>query len=530
MNFSTDFVAPAVFYNLLSRRSPLFIKNKKKFCKEKFLRLDLFKFIPPKNGKLYATILSANISGSQPSDVIVHSTHQLKYCGPDKTVIIPYSVNKDISRQSNYAFVNLLVIIFIESTVSDSDVNEIVKDIIMNHVNDRSSSAHYFNIFEVSCRKKGTNIDISNNIRSYFSPLFLNSRQTIRLMQKLKNTFLSSPYNTFKFDITLEINFEMFSEASPNGIKKLKPSQSSLLIEKSVFIHYLHFNDKGDSNSNSPNLDDVNSSMVEANQFISCPWCDHFDRGKKDCIYYNSRSKRWSKGTTLKVLSLLSHLDSSHLHFSYSSCIDEYYNLHIVIQRDRNNDVDSQTVLKERLRPFKLKINKSMTDKNIFVRNLGFNSKFKNETIWDKENGKQQSSAVSEKSNVHSRQYYHARLGYPLTNYEFLNCDSDDEIDMNYEKNTAIRSLDEFEDIPSEEKELMKMWNFHINNCTPYANQYLSIICEIFAINFGKEILGKKLRHNLLIHFLNLVDFNLIRKEDVKKCMEIIDNFTITTI
>ena len=524
MNFSTDFVAPAAFYNLLSKRSPLFIKNKKKSFQEKFLRLDLFKFIPPKNGKLFASVISTNISGSQPSDITIHSTHQLKYCGTDKTAIVPLPTINDFSRQSNYVFVNLLVIIFIESNVSDSDVNDIVKDIIMNHVNDRSSSVHYFNIFEVSCRKKGTNMDISNNIRNYFSPLFLNSRQTVRLMQKLKNTFLSSPYNTFKFDITIEMNIEMFSETSARDIKKLNSGESSVLIEKSVFIHYLHFNEKEDSHS--PNSDDVNSSLVEVSQFICCPWCDHFDRGKKDSVYYNSQIKRWSQGTTLKVLSLLSHIDSCHLHFNYSSCIDENYNLHIIAQRDRNNDVDSQAVLKERFRPFKLKINKNVTEKQIFVRNLGFNSKFKNGTIADKERLKNQNGTGSEKLNVHSRQYYHARLGYPLTNYEFLNCDSDDEIDMSYEKTTSLRSLDEFEDIPSEEKELMKMWNFHINSCPPYANQYLPIICEIFATNYGKEILGKKLRHNLLIHYLNLLDFNLIRKEDIKKCMEIIDNFT----
>ena len=211
----------------------------------------------------------------------------------------------------------------------------------------------------------------------------------------------------------------------------------------------------------------------------------------------------------------------NYLHFNYDAVIDEQFNLHIIVQRDRSTHLD---ILKEKFQPFKFKaIKKSMKNQRVVIRNLLFRSKYTNEATSDKDNRCRVQH--SEKVNPHTKMYYHARLGLPLTNFEFLHCDSDDEIDMSYENTSSNRSLNEFEDIPCEEKEFMKLWNYHIHTCCPYANQYVPIICEMFATDFGSRIIEKKLRHNCLIHYLNLMDFNLIRKNDIKKCMYIIDNY-----
>lgn len=77
---------------------------------------------------------------------------------------------------------------------------------------------------------------------------------------------------------------------------------------------------------------------------------------------------------------------------------------------------------------------------------------------------------------------------------------------------------------PEEEKELMKMWNTHVNSFPPYSNAYVSMSCEVFVRKFGNIILAKNLRHNLLLHLMNLVDFNLIRLSDVKSCIQFIDS------
>jgi hypothetical protein len=437
-----------------------------------------------------------------------------------------------VSKQSNSVIVNLLIIVFIEVTV-DKDINEIIKGIV--HSNNEANI--YFNVLEVSCRKNGLMNAPSNNIRHFFSPLCLN-RQSVRLMQKLRSTFLSSPHNISKFDIQLDVNIAIChtesvgSSASQAKLSSMNGNIESIhkkvcLLEKLIFFHYYHFSDdRRDGwtheaappraattvSASEPNA--ATSCLVEIKQFISCPWCQYCEKDGKECIYFNKKINRWSQKSTLSVLSLLAHLDSCHVHFTYDAVIDEHFNLHITVRRDRRSDLDEQAILDDRFKSFKFKISKSINNNKIRIRNV----------LCGPPNPKK-GGDVTAKTNVHTRQYYHARLGLPLTDYEFENCDSDDDIDMSYEKALSNRSLDEFVDIPSEEKEFMKMWNFHIGNCPPYASQYVSVVCEVFSMNFGNEILNKGLRHNCLIHYLNLVDFNLIRKEDVKKFMAIIDSF-----
>ena len=75
------------------------------------------------------------------------------------------------------------------------------------------------------------------------------------------------------------------------------------------------------------------------------------------------------------------------------------------------------------------------------------------------------------------QQYYHLRLGLPLTKAEFLNPDLIKESD-DWEINANNRILEEYDDVCYEEKELMKMWNDHVNLFPPYSNRYASLILK----------------------------------------------------
>ena len=49
------------------------------------------------------------------------------------------------------------------------------------------------------------------------------------------------------------------------------------------------------------------------------------------------------------------------------------------------------------------------------------------------------------------------------------------------------------------------------------------MICELFVKRNTHALLLSGLRHNLLLHLLNLVDFNLLRGEDISAALSHID-------
>ena len=57
----------------------------------------------------------------------------------------------------------------------------------------------------------------------------------------------------------------------------------------------------------------------------------------------------------------------------------------------------------------------------------------------------------------------------------------------------------------------------------PYSNAYVPMICELFVKRNTHALLLSGLRHNLLLHLLNLVDFNLLRGEDISAALSHID-------
>jgi hypothetical protein len=219
--------------------------------------------------------------------------------------------------------------------------------------------------------------------------------------------------------------------------------------------------------------------------------------------------------------------------------IDQLHNLHIVVRRDKSHDLDATDILEERIRPFLFYRNTIRNQRKVKLstlkipqiivplqKNLTGSTTTTTTTTWksgSKQNNITIATRIPESKKVHQRQYFHARLGLPLTDSEFLNCDSDDDIDMSWEKSAGNRGLSEFEDICQEEKLLMTLWNTHVGAYPPYANAYVPMVADLFVRKFAAEILTKGLRHNLLLHLLNLADFNLLSIEDVHSLIKIVD-------
>ena len=123
---------------------------------------------------------------------------------------------------------------------------------------------------------------------------------------------------------------------------------------------------------------------------------------------------------------------------------------------------------------------------------------------------------------IRGRTFFHSLSGTVVTDSE-LSYDSDNDIDSTFivlENNAAI---DEFVDIAFEEKEFFKMWNSFIRAFNVHGDIYMSHAVELFVRRFADAILAKGLRHNLLLHIMNVWDFGLVDKATLSKCMRLID-------
>ncbi|CAH0476329.1 unnamed protein product [Peronospora belbahrii] len=120
------------------------------------------------------------------------------------------------------------------------------------------------------------------------------------------------------------------------------------------------------------------------------------------------------------------------------------------------------------------------------------------------------------------RQYFHSRTGAVVLDYE-KDYDSDEDVDETWITKQSERLLDEFEDVSLEEKEFMKMWNRHVKEFKILADFMVASSCRMFARNHGKWLLEHGLRHNFLLHLLNLWDNSLLNSRAIIDCMLIVD-------
>ncbi|KAG6957663.1 hypothetical protein JG687_00009848 [Phytophthora cactorum] len=120
------------------------------------------------------------------------------------------------------------------------------------------------------------------------------------------------------------------------------------------------------------------------------------------------------------------------------------------------------------------------------------------------------------------RQYFHSRTGAVVLDHE-KDYDSDDDVDESWITKQSERLLDEFEDVSLEEKEFMKKWNRHVKEFKILADFMVASSCRKFARNHGKWLLDHGLRHNFLLHLLNLWDNSLLNSRAIIDCMLIVD-------
>uniref|UniRef100_A0A7S2RPM2 Polycomb protein VEFS-Box domain-containing protein n=1 Tax=Rhizochromulina marina TaxID=1034831 RepID=A0A7S2RPM2_9STRA len=120
------------------------------------------------------------------------------------------------------------------------------------------------------------------------------------------------------------------------------------------------------------------------------------------------------------------------------------------------------------------------------------------------------------------RQYYHSRTGAPMAAEEF-SYDSDEEIDESWMVELSEKLLDEFEDVSTEEKAFMKLWNSYVRDVKILADFQLPIACARFAADYQAQLADPTYRFNFLLHLFNLWDNSLLTSTHISQCMRIVD-------
>jgi hypothetical protein len=412
--------------------------------------------------------------------------------------------------------------------------------LMMKWVNRNRSQSETHN--QMIARPDKRKLDNSN----YFDSRFLKKKETNG------STIINEKLN---HSLSLYYHF-LYSDSNPAKIPLVNRSKKSCISKES-----------------NP-ATTVTKSMIENKKCLSCAWCS-----VELCIHHNDirvdDRGHWSHTTKYNITSLLLHLKSVHFQFCYECFIDDAKNLHIIMKRNEiKEDIDhiqpyffSRFMLKypeeyQDVCPnltffiygISLHLPEAIKDFQFEQASMQLKCKFKINRKKMIQNTPRPSKDVTNKGDadekkfspdhldslnrffpndhannrlLYNRQYYHPIDGSIVKDYNY---DSDDDVDSSWYLWYQCRNLEEFEDVAFEEKEFMKLWNIHVATFPPYSDSYLPIICERFVQRFAYEILRKGLRHNCLVHFLNMWDYSLIRADEVRKYMDCIDNFQETQI
>jgi len=124
------------------------------------------------------------------------------------------------------------------------------------------------------------------------------------------------------------------------------------------------------------------------------------------------------------------------------------------------------------------------------------------------------------------RQYYHSRTSQPITKEELaLGVDSDDEVDCEKFAVEDKRALEEFVDVASEEKYFMHLWNCFVFQHPIYSDGYTGVGCKVFAEHHKAVLATPSMRRCLVLHLVNLFDWNVVKGEHMENAIRIVDSF-----
>lgn len=310
----------------------------------------------------------------------------------------------------------------------------------------------------------------------------------------------------------------------------------------------------------------------ESREFLQCPWCKPTVRPSPVCVDPDTRIPT---AATLEAICILGqHLQTCHHHFQFDFGYDFDGSLHVLVTRNHDHDyltgldmgyiisrnrkrkISELLVTREegffykevRIRPIFLRFieAKAVVDYEAFLasRSTTTSSSSTKETTSEenegvKHGGIRKTGIVKGKKmdrrlkgrNFYGRsnrtEYFNALTGQPLTVDE-VGCDDETqfpEFGQLYMRNQII---DEYSDITLQEKDFMKLWHEHLTTCPPYGDRLLPLVCEQFIEKFADSIVNLNLRHNLLLHLVNLWDFGLLLSEEVQAYMEFVDAYALS--
>jgi hypothetical protein len=333
---------------------------------------------------------------------------------------------------------------------------------------------------------------------------------------------LDNNINIDNIDINVCIQYnESIITSSQRGKLKRKYQVTAKMDgsnDRAVFFHYV-FKDEDN---------ELLDACVEKSQIIRCPFCEfnpsYEERMLDVCPFRLSGELIWTATTENYINRLFDHMKASHTHFKYDLYYDIDRNLHVIVVRDRDQD-EGITYKKSVINNYSYGKRQRKRKLPLRIVPLDILGEIEGHTVTPC----YARNRLDFTDRITSSQFYHATIGCPAIEDEFVYY-SDDDIDYSKTVMHAIRDMAEFEEMSAEEKLFMKIWNYHIQSLHVFADHYIIPACELFIRRYGGYILEYGLRHNLLVHLMNLYDSNLIRSEEVLPLMAEFDLLKINSI
>ena len=542
--------------------------------RKRYFDATLVEFVAPKSGKLEIGSGIATVCGTTLSNVEIFRVE--KICLKSGERIRQRTFKFERQDKTSGTVIEFIVVMFVPDpntfieTAKKADGDATAMKTFLSHIFSKSKgatqpnvSSSYFKIFEIDFKSTGRS-EVEQklgSVREYFFPAPAEA-EVVTLSTRLQSHFLCAEDIPSKFIVSIELKFSRAnssrrpyssemeghpplsvsktasssasSSSSANGARRLKDNSQTedglkhSAALRNIYFHYL-FN---------PTASDTScfKSVVEHHVplgRLACPFCSfsvHLGNSR-----HTGRTEPFRQPKVkLAICSFLTHLEYVHFLFRYEAVVDQLGDFHVVVRRDAGLQ-PTATVRAARVdycfsNRRQIKRNRRPSTVPIYEACLPCIS-FPNPSRRDPaappgvsgSHGVSHASSSNDWIKKHKRQYFHARLALPITDEEFLSYDSDDDIDTSFEKVSAVRGIDEFEDICVEEKELMKLWNVFCASYPPFSSSYVALACELFCRRFSAIIHSKGLRHNLLLHFLSLSDANLLSVDDIVRLMAIVD-------
>ncbi len=119
------------------------------------------------------------------------------------------------------------------------------------------------------------------------------------------------------------------------------------------------------------------------------------------------------------------------------------------------------------------------------------------------------------------RKRYHSNTGMAIA--PGVREDSEDEIDTEWILQRNLKLIDEFNDVASAEKALIRLWNRHLFAAGAIAQRHIPPMVDSFIDKHGPQILAQGLRHVLVGHLFTLWDINILSPDRMDQCLKRLD-------